>query len=191
MSASSPRYLFLLGSGRRDGNSEQLAQRAAAQLPAGTPQQWVHLLDHPLPPFEDRRHVPGAVFGQPDGHEALLLQQTLAADHLVIVAPVYWYSLPGDMKRYLDYWSAWLRVPGADFKARMAGKTMSVITNLSDDDPALAEPLIQTLRLSAEYMGMHFNGAVVAYGNRPGDALAHSQGVEAASRLLQPLAQAA
>ncbi|MBB5205359.1 putative NADPH-quinone reductase [Inhella inkyongensis] len=182
-------FLFVLGSGRRDGNSEQLARRAAAAaLPATQTVQWLSLLDHPLPRFEDRRHQPGAVFGPPEGHEAHLLEQTLAAQHIVFVAPVYWYSLPADLKRYLDYWSPWLRVTGADFKARMAGKTLSLITTLSDEDPAFAEPLVQTLKLTADYLGMHFGGAVAAYANRPGDVFAQPESLERATALLASLA---
>lgn len=50
------RFLFVLGSARRDGNSASLARRAAEQLPAGTEQHWIDLTEHPLPEFEDLRH---------------------------------------------------------------------------------------------------------------------------------------
>ncbi len=180
------RHLFVLGSARQGGNAERLARHAAAHLPAATPIEWLSLREHPLPPFEDRRHEPGAVFAPPLGPEAELLAHTLAAEHLVFVVPVYWYSLPADAKRYLDHWSAWLRVPEVNFRARMTGKTLSVITCLSDDDPALAEPLLQTLRLTADYMGMRYHGALVAYGNRPGDALERPAQCEAAARFFQP-----
>ena len=52
----SRRFLFVLGSARRDGNTELLARRAAAALPADVEQQWIRLIDHPLPDFTDLRH---------------------------------------------------------------------------------------------------------------------------------------
>lgn len=171
-------FLFLLGSARRDGNTEQLVRHAAATLPETAAQDWLHLHDYPLPPFVDRRHVPGNVYEAPTGIEALLLERTLAASHLVFAMPLYWYSLPADAKRYLDYWSTWLRVPGVEFKQRMAGKSMSVVTTVSDGDRRAAAPLIDSLRLSADYMGMQFRGAVIASGNRPGEALADRAAVD-------------
>jgi len=177
-------YLFLLGSARREGNTEQLARHAAASLPPEARQHWLYLPDHPLEPFVDIRHEAGLSYGQPEGNEAMLMQATLAADHLVFVVPLYWYSLPTETKRYLDYWSAWMRVPGVDFKARMVGKSLSVITAVSDEDRAMAEPLVASLRLTADYMGMRFHGAVVGFGNRPGDVLSDPPALQAASQLL-------
>jgi putative NADPH-quinone reductase len=176
--------LVLLGSARREGNTEQLMRRAAARLSTEQAVQWLHLGDYPLPPFVDIRHEDAPVYEAPTGNEALLLERTLAASHLVFAMPLYWYSLPADAKRYLDYWSAWMRVPGADFQRRMAGKQLSVVTTVSDENRRVAEPLIDSLRLTAQYLHMTFRGAVVAFGNRPGEALAAPSIVDDISALL-------
>ncbi|MBI2511849.1 MAG: NAD(P)H-dependent oxidoreductase [Opitutae bacterium] len=169
-SAPSRQFLFLLASARADGNAEQLARRAAASLPAAVRQTWVRLADHPLPAFVDRRHETDEAWAPAvDGAARFLLESTLASTDLVFVAPVYWYSLPTAAKLYLDHWSAWLRAPGWDFKARMAGKTMWAISSFSDTDPALATPLRDTLRLTADYMQMSWGGFLLGEGNRPGD----------------------
>jgi hypothetical protein len=42
------------------------------------------------------------------------------------------------------------------------------ISAISEEDPAKADPLIGTLRLSADYLGMRWGGALLGYGNRPG-----------------------
>ena len=163
-------FLFLLASARRDGNAETLARHAAAGLPAGTRQTWLRLDEHPLPPFADLRHASAGPW-QPavEGPARTLLEATLAATDLVFVSPVYWYSLPASAKLYLDHWSAWLRAPGWDFKARMAGKSMWAVTALSDSDLSLAAPLEGTLRLTAGYMEMRWAGLLAGEGNRPGD----------------------
>ena len=164
-------YLFLLGSGRRNGNTEQLARHAARYLPAEDQQQWLHLLDLPLSPFVDIRHDAG-VYPQPEGYEKILFEATLTATDIVLVSPLYWYSVSASMKLYLDYWSAWLRVPGADFRKRMAGKTAWTISANSDEDgERLSEPLVKMLQQSAEYMHMHWGGALIGSGNRPGDVM--------------------
>ncbi|WP_316522474.1 flavodoxin family protein [Kitasatospora brasiliensis] len=169
--AAPRRFLFLDASARPDGNSARLARLAAeSSLPAGAEQRWLRLDDHPLPPFRDLRHTGDGSYPEPAGHELALLEATLAATDLVFVAPVYWYSLPTSAKLYLDYWSAWLRAAGVDFRDRMRGGTIWGVTVLAGEEH-LAEPLIGSLRLTADYMGMRWGGALLGNGTRPGDVL--------------------
>ncbi|MEV5316186.1 NAD(P)H-dependent oxidoreductase [Streptomyces sp. NPDC052687] len=168
------RFLFVLGSSRRGGNTELLARRAAEQLPGDVEQRWIHLTEHPLPDFEDRRHADGDIDG--DGprpeHEniTLLRDATLAATDLVIASPLYWYSVSAQTKRYLDHWAAWLRIPGVDFRATMAGRTLWGVTALATE-AEVAEPLIGTLNNTAAYMGMRFGGVLLGNGDKPGEVL--------------------
>lgn len=161
-------FVFLLASARRDGNTEQLARAAAEALPADVQQTWLRLMDLPLPPFEDIRHSAG-IYPPPQGNDKTLLDATLAASDLVFVAPLYWYSVPASAKQYLDYWSGWLRVEGLDFKNRMRGKKMWCVSVISSDERHEADPLIECLRLSAEYMQMTWCGTLIGNGSRPGD----------------------
>jgi multimeric flavodoxin WrbA len=164
------RFTFVLSSARRDGNTEFLTRRAAEQLPPTYEQTWLNLIDLPLAPFEDIRHSVG-VYPQPVGNERVLFDATLGATDLVLAVPLYWYSVPASAKLYLDYWSGWLRVPGAEFRARMAGKTLWGVSALSDEDPKRADPLIGMLAIGAEYLAMKFGGVLLGYGNRPGDVV--------------------
>ncbi|MGW2249341.1 flavodoxin family protein [Kitasatospora sp. NPDC001660] len=173
-------FLFLVAGARTDGNSEQLARLAAeASLPPGAEQRWLRLSDHPLPPFEDLRHVGDGTFPEPEGHERALLDATLEATDLVFVAPLYWYSLPTSAKLYLDYWSAWLRLPDRVFRDGMADGTIWAVTALATEDDK-ADPLIGTLRLTADYMGMRWGGALLGNGTRPGDVLRDERALIAA-----------
>jgi NAD(P)H-dependent FMN reductase len=179
-------FLFLIASAREGGNSEILARRAAETLPENSSQTWLRLDDLSLPPFQDIRHSVG-VYPEPIGHAKTLLEATLACTDLVFVAPVYWYSLPASAKRYLDEWSAWMRVPefhGAklEFKASMKGKTMWAIT-ASTGDLEEATALFRSLELSAEYMHMRWGGFVLGNGSKPGDVLNDASALEAASGL--------
>ncbi|MFE7759906.1 flavodoxin family protein [Streptomyces sp. NPDC057438] len=164
------RFLFVLGSSRSDGNSETLARAAAEQLPEDVEQHWLDLTEHPLPDFADLRHDSDHVRPRGD-NRALLLDATLAATDLVIVSPLYWYSVSAQVKRYLDHWSGWLRTPGVDFKATMAGRTLWGVTALAHHEEEVAEPLIGTLNHSAAYLGMRFGGVLLGNGSKPGDVL--------------------
>ncbi|MBA4218808.1 MAG: hypothetical protein C0460_15910 [Methylibium sp.] len=178
------RVLVLLASTRADGNAELLARAAVAALPAGTELRWQRLAALALPPFEDIRHSVGS-YPAPTGDLARLLDDTLWASDLLVATPLYWYSLPATLKLYLDHWSAFLRVPGLEFKARMAGKAMAVLcATSSGDEPELAQPLVDSLRYSADYLQMRWLGHVLGDGTRPGDVLRDEAALRAAARLL-------
>ncbi|MEV0319962.1 flavodoxin family protein [Streptomyces sp. NPDC050658] len=167
-------FLFVLGSARPDGNSETLARKAAEQLPPGVEQRWLHLADHPLPDFEDLRHDESRPRARPrpsGDHEALLLDATLAATDIVIVSPLYWYSVSATTKRYLDYWDAWLEVPEVKFKESLAGRTLWGVTALAHQEEEVAAPLIGTLSNTAAFFPMHFGGVLLGNGSRPGNVL--------------------
>ena len=166
MTTSARRFLFLLSSTRRLGNTEQLAYCAAHHLPAHVEKQWLHLLDHPLPDFVDLRHT--GAYPAPIGNAKLLLEATIHATDLVLVSPLYWYSLPVSAKLYLDYWSAWLHTPGLNFRQQMKGKTLWAITT-SSGPRTDAQPLEDTLKLSANHMQMQWGGMLFGTGSRPND----------------------
>jgi multimeric flavodoxin WrbA len=176
------RFLFLIASGRREGNTETLARIAASALSESVEQQWIHLDELPLSRFEDIRHHPerNDPWPEPEGNERVLLDATLAATDIVFVTPVYWYSLPSSAKLYLDHWSTWLRTPSIDFKKQMAGKKLWTVCVLADEDPNRAELLIATLRRSAEYMNMSWGGELIGSGSKPGDILKDRRAIEAA-----------
>ena len=176
-------FLFLLSSARQGGNAEALARAAAKNLPAGAQQTWLRHDDLPLPAFDDIRHAGSGVYPMPEGHGRKLLDATLAATDLVFVAPVYWYSLPAPAKLYLDHWSGWMRLPGIDFRPRMAGKTMWAVTMLSDRDMTQAEPLLGCLTWTAKYLAMNWGGSVIGYGNKPDDVLTDAPALAEAAKL--------
>lgn len=162
-------FLFLLGSSRTGGNTEALARAAAEHLEPGAAQRWIHLGELGLPPFTDRRHAGDGTTPAAQGAEQIVQDATLAATDIVVASPLYWYSVSASVKNYLDHWSGWLRVPGLDFKARMAGRRLWAVTAHADGAPAVAVPLAGTLRLSAGFFKMEWRGVLLGCGSRPGD----------------------
>jgi NAD(P)H-dependent FMN reductase len=179
-----PRFLFLVASSREaahEGNTEWLARRAAQALPGSVQQQWLHLARLELPLFVDRRHTAGG-YPMPEGDLRRLLDATLQASDIVFVAPTYWYSIPAPLKIYLDHWSAWMRVPGVDFKARMAQKTLRLIT--TSGDRAKSQPMIDSVKLCAEFCAMTWGGALWGKGGPPAAVQADAHAVDAARTFL-------
>jgi multimeric flavodoxin WrbA len=96
-----------------------------------------------------------------------------------MVTPLYWYSMTTPLKHYLDYWSAWMRVPELNFKKRMQGKTLWVIST-SSGDLEEAEPMFRSLELSADYMEMKWGGVLWGNGSKPNDILSDKVALEKA-----------
>jgi len=163
---SERKFTFVLGSARRNGNTEILAREASLQLPGDVRQEWLHLDDLPLPTFADNRHD-GVEHPEPEGNARVLLDATLSATDLVIASPVYWYSVSATTKLYLDHWTGWMHRDEIDFKARMAGKTLWGVTVLSEPTER-ADPMVGMLRQTADYLHMRWGGMLVGFGSRPG-----------------------
>ncbi|MBP2471306.1 multimeric flavodoxin WrbA [Crossiella equi] len=178
------KFLFVLGSSRQDGNTEQLARHAARTLPADVEQRWLWLGDYPLPTFADVRH--DAPLPPPTGNVKLLAEATLEATDIVIASPVYWYSVSNTTKTYLDYWSNWLRVPEMDFKARMSAKTLWGISVLAEEDRSRADHLAGMLRNSADYLHMGWAGLLLGNGSKPGDVQRDTEALAAAEQYFAP-----
>lgn len=163
------------------GNTEWLARQAAAHLPEDTVQTWHHLARMQLTPFVDQRHTTG-LYPMPDGDLKVLLDATLAATDIVLVAPVYWYSLPASIKAYIDHWSAWMRIPGVPFKERMAEKTLRLIT--TSGDRAKAQPMIDSVKLCAQFLNMTWGGELWGKGGPPDAIQADASAIESTRLLL-------
>ncbi|MET0132218.1 MAG: NAD(P)H-dependent oxidoreductase [Kibdelosporangium sp.] len=177
------KFLFLLGSSRSGGNTETLARRAASSLPADAEQRWIRLTDLALPDFRDTRQAPGGAHPDPVGDERLLLDATLEATDVVIASPLYWYSLSADAKRYLDYWSGWINLPGVPFRAIMRDKTMWGVSVSEELDKS--EYLVGMLRRSTDYMRMRWGGVLLGNGDGPDDVLEDAPALAAAGSFFQ------
>lgn len=162
-------YLFVLGSARAGGSTESLARYAASHLPAEVAQQWVSLRDVDLGQVTDTRDSGDPMGSGPAGGERLLLEATLDASDLVIVSPLYWYSVSAPVKLYFDHWSEWMRLPGVGFRERMSGKRMWAVSTLGRGELDDAQPLVEMLRRSARYLDMGWGGALVGSAQRSTD----------------------
>lgn len=167
------RFLFLLGGGGRHGGAtEVLARSAAAGLPARTARRWLRLSDLPLPAFRDDRCGPPGPPSAPLGAERVLLEATLEATDVVIVTPLYWYSVCAATKLYLDHWARWMGRPDLDYRERMRGKTLWAIASCASPDPADADPLAGMLRRTARHLSMHWGGLLL----NPGEGRPRASG---------------
>ena len=175
-------FLFLVASARIPGavgNTEWLARQAARHLPDDATAQWLFLNETRLADFDDRRHDVGT-YPMPEGDTLKLLDATLSATDVVFVTPLYWYSFPNRLKLYLDHWSAWMRVPDLDFKARMQGKRAWAVTTSGNREKT--QPMFDSLRLCAEFLAMPWQGALWGTGGAPGAIENDATAIDAATK---------
>jgi multimeric flavodoxin WrbA len=180
------RVAVLISSHRRDGNTEQLANLALENLPIAATIDRIRLLDYRFERFPDVRHAGRVLPDFGDDYDAVL-DRVLAADLILFAAPVYWYSVPGVLKDFLDRFNGAMLDPQRAFKERMRGKIAYLVTMVADEDRRVALPTVESLRLTAAYLHMAWGGSVVGYGSRPGDVLRDAESVAEAKDLFANL----
>jgi len=104
-----------------------------------------------------------------------------------VVRSANWYSVSWPMKLYLDHWSAWMRVPSLAFGDTLKGRNLWAVIVDSDEDPTTcsADPVIDTMRKTAEYMEMKWHGALLGHANKPGEIAADTDALEEAATYLK------
>ena len=76
-------------------------------------------------------------------------------DTLILATPVYWYSMSGIMKNYLDRFTDLLTIE-KDMGRLLRGKSLMAFSVSKSDDCPKEYPM--PFERSAEYLGMHWKG---------------------------------
>ncbi|MGE5675850.1 MAG: flavodoxin family protein [Mycobacterium leprae] len=176
--------LLILGSSRRQGNSELLAEQVIGNLPCSR----LYLMEHAIQPIVDKRHSPEGFSPVADDYDDVIAR-VMAHDTLVFVTPVYWYTMSGLMKNFIDRWSQSLRDSRYAFREVMRQKRAYVVIAGGDQPRIKGLPLIQTFQYAFDYVGLTFGGYVIGEGDRPGDVLQDAAAMSQAAvlrQLLQP-----
>jgi len=78
---------------------------------------------------------------------------------IILVTPVYWYTMSALMKTFLDRWSDLLTIR-KDLGRGLKGKWVYVISSYGTAYPVGFD---DPFRLTCDYMGMHFGGSLHHY----------------------------
>ncbi|OYD06158.1 flavodoxin family protein [Paludifilum halophilum] len=153
----------LYGSSRKNGNTERLARLLVEGLDVDP----IYLTDYRIDPIVDYRHTKPGPYPEDDYRQ--LLKRVLKQDTLVFAVPIYWYGLPGSLKRFIDRWSQSLRENREDFLAGLSETKAYVIAIGGDEPHVKGQPLIQQFQYIFDFVGIQFAAHVIGRGNRPGD----------------------
>lgn len=173
----------IYGGTRQDGNTEILTERAVKGLSA----EKIYLKDYEIQPIEDLRHSPGGFQEINDDYNAII-DRILSHDILIFATPIYWYSMSGTLKNFIDRWTQTLKDPQyPDFKTTMSSKKARVIA-VGGDDPSLKGlPMIQQFQYIFNFIGTSFEGYIFGKGDKPGDIYQDESALFSASQMQRRL----
>ncbi len=93
----------------------------------------------------------------------------VAADAVILGSPVYWFSVSGLLKLFIDRWALYQR---GDERLRdlTPGKKLVVVVAMADSNASYLEAVLAPLRWAAKWLKMEWVGEVVATGvSDPGE----------------------
>ncbi|UTR13759.1 flavodoxin family protein [Salipaludibacillus sp. LMS25] len=170
------KIMLLLGSSRKEGNSEQLAKEVLKDVP----HTHVFLHDKLIYPIRDKRHSMSGFTTVDDDYEELL-QHFLAHDIVIFATPLYWFGMSGQMKTFFDRWSQYLRHERFDLKGKLAEKKAYVIITGNKPDPKVsALPLIMQFNAIFQYAEVTFEDYLIGTGNKPGEIFTDAEALQKA-----------
>lgn len=169
------------GGTRLNGNTDILTNRVIEGIHSDT----VYLRDYYIQPIIDMRHSEEGFQDRNDDYNSII-ERMLTHEILIFSTPIYWYSMSGEMKNFIDRWSQSLR-DFPDFKSRMASKKAYVIAVGGDDPYIKGLPMIQQFKHIFDFIGIDFEGFIIGKGNKPGDILQDPYALFTASHLNKKL----
>jgi len=158
------KVLAILGSTRKNGNSEYLAKK----IVEGTDHTVVSLTDLHIEAIEDLRHSEGGFSPVDDDYEKLV-QLIEEHDVLLFATPLYWYGMSGPMKNFFDRWSQYLRDERFNLKEELTKKKAYVVITGGSSAKIKGLPLVQQFNYIFEFVNMEFADYMIGAGVKPGE----------------------
>lgn len=169
----------LYGGSRLNGNTETLTKNVIQGLTV----EEIYLKDYLIEPIVDKRHAEEGFPEVNDDYNSII-NRILPHDIIIFSTPIYWYSMTGTMKNFVDRWSQTLKDPQyPDFKSVMASKKAYVIAVGGDEPYIKGLPMIQQFQHIFDFVGTTFEGYIIGEGNRPDDISQDMKALSAAEQL--------
>ncbi|WP_078379852.1 flavodoxin family protein [Sutcliffiella halmapala] len=169
------KVLVLLGSTRKNGNSEFLANKVVD----GVEHTVVSLADLHIEAIVDQRHTEEGFSPVHDDYDKLI-ELMMNHDAIVFATPLYWYGMSGPMKDFFDRWSQYLRDERFAFKAELQKKKAYVVITGGKDAKIKGLPLVQQFQYIFDFVGMEMVDYMIGTGVKPGEVANDSLSLEKA-----------
>ncbi|RLL45488.1 flavodoxin family protein [Oceanobacillus piezotolerans] len=174
--------IIIYGGTRENGNTEILTELAVKGLDV----ERIFLKDFKVRPIEDLRHTAEGFYDMGDDY-SWIIEQIQKHEVILFATPIYWYSMSGIMKNFIDRWSQSLKETNGDFKREMSLKQAYVIGVGGDEPHIKGLPMIQQFNHIFNFIGIPFEGYILGQANKPGEIVHDKKAIEAAGLLLEEL----
>ncbi len=164
------KVVAFVSSPRKGGNTDRLVDEIlAGAAEVGHEVEKIYLSDYALTPIDS---VYGDELEWTDSHQGVadeLIDKMVAADGVILGSPVYWFSISGLMKLFIDRWALYQR--GEQRLMDLTpGKKMVVVLAMADSESEYVEAVLAPLRYAARWLKMQWAGEIVATDvTEPGD----------------------
>jgi multimeric flavodoxin WrbA len=157
------KILALMGSPRKGGNTDILIdQILLGGREKGHFGEKLYLYDYDtLPCIDCRRCKKDLPCPHQDG-ASHIFQKMEEADALIFGTPIYWYGPTAKMKLLIDRLRPYIAT------GKLSGK-IGAIAVPSEEGPACCGPLEEMFKMSFQYLGISFAGAVLATAYEKGE----------------------
>ncbi len=184
------KVLGLVGSGRKDGNTNHLIETILeGARSSGHITKKIHLSEMTILPIGDCTVCWKIGYCQIEDDFNPLMQEVLFHDCVIFGTPVYWLGPSAQMKTFLDRWVCKINLEGDSFRNKMRGKKCLIATPHQDEKLTGAEYLFSIMERTFEYMEMAYLGKIQTVAWRRSevskDKTAQKYAFELGSRLLE------
>ena len=138
------KVVIILGSSRSHGDTRHLAEAVMERVGA----ELIDLKQLTINNYDYDNH-------HQDDDFLKVIDKVLQFERIVFASPVYWYSMSGVMKSFVDRFSDLLR-EHKDLGRQFRGKSMYLISSSSDSE--VYDCFVDAFKLTADYLGMEFKG---------------------------------
>lgn len=175
----------IYGGSRQKGNTEQLTE----QVIKGLQVERIYLRDYQILPIEDQRHSEKGFQDLRDDYKSVI-ERVMAHDVLIFATPIYWYTMSGLMKNFVDRWTQTLRDPEFPYFRKEMGTKKTYLVAVGGDEPHIKGlPLVLSFQHIMGFFGGALDGYILGKGSKPGDILNDNTALTAAEQLCKKLSQ--
>ncbi|RHW37678.1 flavodoxin family protein [Lysinibacillus yapensis] len=173
----------IYGSTRENGNTEALTE----QVIDGLSVEKIHLREFQILPIKDERHSANGFQEVFDDYNNVI-ETVMKHDILIFSTPIYWYSMSGTMKLFIDRWSQTLRDKNhPNFRSELGKKKIYVVAVGGDRPSIKGLPMIQQFQYICDYFGMSFEGYIIGKASKPGEIQMDTKAITCALQMKETL----
>jgi len=164
------KVMIAIGSPRKKGNSATLAQQVAAGAKADGARVETFFLHHmnikPCTACDACRKKKDVDCIIQDDMQ-MLYPKLRDADAIVIASPIYWFTVSGQTKVFMDRWYGL----GGDEGYELAGKKFGILLTYADADPFASGAVnaLRTFQDALNYIGAEIVGMVYGSASKAGE----------------------